>query len=85
MFYKVQASDISEPCQISEFELATSLKKRLWHSCFPVNFGNFPTTAFVQIQSLRGVLQRFCKTHNESAVLEFFSIQLQATVNLHLY
>ena len=25
---------------------ATLLKKRLWHSCFPVNFVKFPSTPF---------------------------------------
>ena len=27
---------------------ATLLKKRLWHSCFPVNFAKFLRTAFLQ-------------------------------------
>ena len=27
---------------------ATLLKKRLWHSCFPVNFGKFLSTPFLQ-------------------------------------
>ena len=28
--------------------LATLLKKRLWRRCFPVNFGKFLTTSFLQ-------------------------------------
>ena len=27
---------------------ATLLKKRLWHSCFPVNFAKFSRTSFLQ-------------------------------------
>ena len=35
---------------------ATLLKKRLWHSCFPVNFAKFPKTPFLQNNSGRLLL-----------------------------
>ena len=35
---------------------ATLLKKRLWHRCFPVNFGKLPRTTFLQKTSGRVLL-----------------------------
>ena len=35
---------------------ATLLKKRLWHGCFPVNFGKLPRTTFLQKTSGRVLL-----------------------------
>ena len=34
--------------KIADLRLATSLKKRLWHKCFPVNFPKFLSTTFIQ-------------------------------------
>ena len=44
-------------CQES---LATLLKKRLWHSCFPVNFVKFLRTSFLT-EHLRWLLLEFGK------------------------
>ena len=33
---------------LMELRLATLLKKRLWHRCFPVNFVKFLRTPFLQ-------------------------------------
>ena len=38
------------------FRRATSLKKRLWHRCFPVNFAKFLRTPFLQNTSWRLLL-----------------------------
>ena len=32
--------------KIAGFQPATTLKKRLWHRCFPMNFGKFSRTPF---------------------------------------
>ena len=32
--------------KVADLRLATLLKLRLWHRCFPVNFVNFPRTPF---------------------------------------
>ena len=36
---------------------STFLKKRLWHTCFPVNFVNFSRTPFLQNLSVRLLLE----------------------------
>ena len=48
--------------KVAGLRLATSLKKRLWHSCFPVNFAKFLRTPFLQNTSGRLLLMhRFNK------------------------
>ena len=37
-----------QPCKFIEKRPATLLKKRLWRSCFPVNFVTFLRTPFLQ-------------------------------------
>ena len=34
--------------KVADLRPATLLKKRLWHSCFPVNFAKFLRTSFLQ-------------------------------------
>ena len=34
--------------KVAGLRLATLLKKRLWHRCFPVNFAKFSRTPFLQ-------------------------------------
>ena len=34
--------------KVADLRLATSLKKRLWHRCFPMNFEKFSRTPFLQ-------------------------------------
>ena len=41
----------SKFCKIHRKTLATLLKKRLWHRCFPVNFTKFLRTPFLQSTS----------------------------------
>ena len=41
--------------------LATLLKKRLWHRCFPVNFVKFLKTLFLQNTSRRLLLNTYSK------------------------
>ena len=41
--------------KVADLSPATLLKKRLWRSCFPVNFAKFLRTAFLQNNS-RGLL-----------------------------
>ena len=44
---------------------ATLFKKRLWHRCFPVNFAKFLRTPFLQITSVRLLLNRIkCSWQN---------------------
>ena len=45
---------------------ATLLKKRLWHSCFPVNFAKFLRTPFLQNTSGRLLLASENKRSNDS-------------------
>ena len=64
------------PCQslffnkIAGLRIAILRKKRLWQSCFPVNFANFLKTLFFK-EPLRGLL----------LYLVFFSHQLVDTIN----
>ena len=37
-----------QACKVAGLRPATLLKKRLWHSCFPVNFAKFLRTPFLQ-------------------------------------
>ena len=54
-----------QPCQslyfnkVAGLRPATLLKKRLWHSCFPVNFAKFLRTPFLQNSSRRLLLNQF--------------------------
>ena len=43
--------------KVAGLRTATSLKKRLWHRCFPVNFVKFLRTHFLQNTSGRLLLQ----------------------------
>ena len=42
--------------KVAGLRLATLLKKRLWHRCFPANFVKFPRTPFLQNTSGRLLL-----------------------------
>ena len=43
--------------KVAGLRLATLLKKRLWHRCFPVNFAKFLRTPFLQNTSRRLLLK----------------------------
>ena len=45
--------------KVGSLWLATLLKKRLWHRCFPVNFAKFLRKPFLQNTSGRRVLNIF--------------------------
>ena len=42
--------------KVADLKLATLLKNKLWHRCFPVNFGKFLRTLFLQNTSGRLLL-----------------------------
>ena len=51
--------------KIAGLRTATSLKKRLWHRCFPVNFVKFLRTPFYKgpLDDCIWRSQRYCKLH----------------------
>ena len=51
---------------------ATLLKKRLWHSCFPVNFAKLLKATFLQNTSGR-LLLRLLLVHHAPGSIHFFS------------
>ena len=62
---------------------ATSLKKRLWHRCFPVNFAKFLTTPFLQNTSGRLLLRfmafrdwEFLPQHFKNIIIVFQNVLL---------
>ena len=55
VFLKISQNSQEKTCarvsffnKVTGLKLATSLKKRLWHKCFPVNFAKFLTTYFIE-------------------------------------
>ena len=57
-------------CNFIEIALcrpASLLKKRLWHSCFPVNFAKFSRTPFLQNISGRLLFKRYYGQRNSLA------------------
>ena len=56
--YTVKILNFIRSSRPEMFRLATSLKKRLWHRCFPVNFAKFLKTPFLT-EPLRWLLL-FC-------------------------
>ena len=68
VFLKISQNSRENTCaRISFFNKvagwsSTLLKKRLWHSCFPVNFAKFLRTPFLQKMPFKiGVLKNFAK------------------------
>ena len=64
--------------KVASFTLATLLKKRLWHRCFPVNFAKFLRTPFLQNTSGR----LFLYDENVVAVLHYNEIEPQIAGNV---
>ena len=63
--------------KVAGLRLATSLKKRLWHRCFPVNFAKFLRTSFF-IEHLWWLLLFFRKTKVSKMLgfIKYFQVKL---------
>ena len=78
--------------KVAGLRLATLLKKRLWHKCFPVNFGKFRRTPFFKehlwwlLLSITPVLQfvfksQYCKIFK----CTYFEEHLQTAASENLF
>ena len=48
---------VLESLFLQRLKLATSLKKRLWHRCFPVNFTKLLKTPFLSEHILKAIFE----------------------------
>ena len=60
---------------------ATLLKKRLWHSCFPVNFAKFLRTSFLTEHLWWLLLKYFPGERNPQKVFLIYRIGLFSSVD----
>ena len=76
--------------KVAGLRVATLLKKRLWHRCFPLKFAKFSKTPFLQNTSGRLLLEYCRNTLDKVKLLVIHSLKLHqllqpAVVNCFLY
>ena len=63
--------------KVAGLRSATSLKKRLWHRCFPVNFAKFLRTSFLQNTSGRLLLTLVTLENSVVEEVSFYNVRLK--------